>query len=479
MKKNDLIIITSVIIYSYLFYAQTAGVNFLLFSIVLTLLMYVKEGAALLSNKKWIAAIIGSIITGFCVAIYGNTLSVIANILSLSIAASFAVNRESSLLFASIFALYSYISSFVFIFLDAIKRQESIKQEKVPVFKGLLVSGLPIVVTIIFFLIYREANPIFKEITSIINISIFSWDQLLFTFAGFLLLYGYFCQKEISWLSYFDKNGQDNLRELEVKSEETNNSYFNIENENQSGIILFILLNTLLLFVNVIDIFYLWFSNSSSQGLTYSQIVHQGIYTLICSIILAVVIILIYFRGNLNFYKKNKAIKALAYIWIVQNAFLIITCVFKNSLYIYEYSLTYKRIGVYIYLLLSLVGLFTTFIKILKAKSNWFLFRKTSWALYFILILSCFLNWDLIIVRYNLYTSSQPDKEYLLTLSSTVLPELIKYERENKKLNESENEFTSRLQFKKEDFENDVQAYDWQSWNFEDNRVYNLLKQYK
>src|SRR5437764_1048287 len=74
-----------------------------------------------------------------------------------------------------------------------------------------------------------------------------------------------------------------------------------INYENLSGIVLFSLLNILILFLNGIDFYSILSSNGLPEGMTHSELVHQGVELLIVSILIAISIILFYFRGALNF----------------------------------------------------------------------------------------------------------------------------------------------------------------------------------
>lgn len=95
-----------------------------------------------------------------------------------------------------------------------------------------------------------------------------------------------------------------------------------------------------------------------------SDAVHSGVYASIVSIILAVVIIAIFFRGSINFIRENGTLKTLTFIWIGLNSLLIASIFTKTYLYIDQYGLSMKRIGVVVYLTLCLIGLFTTFLKV-------------------------------------------------------------------------------------------------------------------
>jgi Leucine-rich repeat (LRR) protein len=480
MKKNDLLLIGSVALYSYLFYNQSAGVNYLLFNLFLIFALIVKNGMYKnLFNTSWWLAIAGSIFSSACIIFYGNTLSIIANILSISLVAAFSVDRNSSLLFAGIYSIYSYLSAIVMMFVDWIennKKKEGAGQKSGSRF---FLYIIPVIISLVFFFLYRDANPLFKNFTSNISFDFITWPLVRFMILGFILLYGYFYHRSISIIAAADSRALNNLSSNNF-SRESNTLWgmkIELSNELLSGIILFSLLNILLFFVNVLDFQYLWLMNSLPEGLSFSESVHQGIGTLITSIIFAVLIILIYFRGNINFSTTGRTIKILAYIWVLQNAFMIISTVMRNQLYINEFSLTYKRIGVYVYLALSLIGLFTTLIKIASAKSNWYLFRSNSWLFYGVLVISCAINWDRMITDFNLKNSKSLDLNYLTNLSSSNT-DLLLDAKEVRQDSKETNDFIRRnIYVKTFNFLKDMQSKEWQSWNSDDHNVFkNILE---
>ena len=141
-----------------------------------------------------------------------------------------------------------------------------------------------------------------------------------------------------------------------------------LTNELKAAIFLLAILNIIILILNVIDIYWVWF-NFSWDGALLKQFVHEGTYLLILSIIISIIIVLYYFRGNLNFYKNNIWLKRLSYAWIMQNAILAISVGIRNYWYIYYYSLAYKRIAVIVFLILTLYGLYTVYQKVKDKKS--------------------------------------------------------------------------------------------------------------
>ena len=423
MKKNDWILITTVALYSFLFYQQAAGINFVIFNIALIAGLQIKNHS-LVKNSKWKIAAIGSLLSSFCIGYYGNTLSVIANIISLSLLSAMSYSNKTSVVVSILFSFYSYFSSAIFMFLDW---QERKKREALPPsnsLKKILLIGIPLLITLLFFFMYRASNPLFNDFTKNINLDFIPWSWITFTIGGLILLYGFFYHNKINSLADLDENASNDIDQNVNRTITLFGKKLSINDEEFSGTILFVLLNLLLLIVNSLDINFLFIDRKLPAGINYSQFVHQGTGMLITSILIAIAIILFYFRGALNFSEKSKTIKILAYLWIIQNALMLVSTALRNDMYITEYGLTYKRIGVYFYLILTLTGLLTTFIKIMKAKSNNYLFRINGWLFYGVLVISCFVNWDIMITEFNIHKAKKLEKNYLLNLSDSNLPRL-------------------------------------------------------
>ena len=472
MKRNDIILGSSVIVYSFLFFRQTAGVNFLLFTVLLTIFLIIKD-FTIIFNKEWIVTAMGSLISACCIVYTNSSLAIISNIISLSLMAGYSMNKNSSLIFSGLYSLYSYLSAIPFMFIDlAQNRKNRTTEDKIYV--KIFIVIVPIIIATIFFFMYRNASPAFDEFAEKINFDFLSWELIRFTSGGFILLYGFFYHRKISYLFHKDMLSSDQLTVTETDPKSLLLKFLTIANENLSGMVLLVLLNTLLMIVNIVDVNYLYMMQIP-EDLSYSQFVHQGTGALITSIISAILIILYYFRGTQNFYEKNRTLKFLVYLWIFQNLVLIITTAVRNQMYIEEYGLTYKRIGVYVYLLLSFIGLITTFIKIVAIRSNWFLFRKNAWAAYSVLILSCFINWDLVITVHNVEYCKRIDKAYLMQLVPSSLPYLWKH------ANIPDPHFLNETGVIAETNKFDIawENADWQSWSYEKYRIYSALNEYR
>jgi hypothetical protein len=491
MKKNDWIILVTCLLYSFLFYKQAPGTNFLLFTTLLLGGLLLKD-KSLLKSYYWKLAATGSLLSALCIVYYGNTLAVIANVISLSILSALSYRANTSVVAALLFSVYSYSSSAVFMVREwnARKKAKMELQSNSTGRKWILIL-IPILITVIFFFMYRASNPLFSDFTKNINLDFISWNWITFTLGGLILLYGFFFHQKLTSLSELDEHIPNDLRPAPLQPIILFGKKISINDEEFSGVLLFMLLNALLLVVNALDANFIFSDRDLPEGVTHSQFVHQNTDMLIASILIAIVIILFYFRGAINFSAKNKTIRLLAYIWVIQNAFILLSTVFKNNMYVLEYGLTYKRIGVYVYLMLTFIGLTTTFIKIMNKKTNAYLFRINGWLFYGFLILTTFINWDSLITEFNFHKAKHAEPDYLLHLSNVPFPALYRFQHDS--VNKQNNGVEKKIQDTAAtwvsapgyfDRNRDKQLYDflrhrndlgWRSWNYSSETIYNEL----
>ncbi len=416
MKKNDYFILLATAAFSLLFYHQLIGINLFIYTIILVLLLLLRDNS-LLKNKVFLLSSSLSLLTSFSVYLHSSNFSVVMNVFSLILTAASAIHPENSILANFFHGIFSQISVFAYMLYDIFKKQnqvdESLQKENHWIRKALL-SIIPVAIFFIFFFLYRESNIVFKNISDQINLDFISVEWIGFTILGLLLTYPFFLQRAINIITEKDSELNENLSNTYMEADNEHESKFmSLKNESITAIILFALLIILTLSVNITDIMYTWSSTTLPNGLTYSEYIHSGISSLITSIILAIVIILLFFRGALNFYSNNKFLKALAYIWIIQNVFLVLSTLMRNKMYVDTYSLTEKRVGVFIYLGLSILGLLLCLYKIAFQKKNVFLFRKNMWAIYISLSILSIIDWNYYIAAYNVYRAKKSNDFYL------------------------------------------------------------------
>jgi hypothetical protein len=495
MKRNDLILIAGTALYSALFYRQSAGINFFIFNLALICFLGFRN-MQLLKERNWLGVAIVCLLTSICVAWYGNALSVFANFISLSLLSGLSISLDSSVIIAVVSSLYSYLTAPLFMFLDQFRQKKSNPDsDSNGCGKKIGLMLIPMLISLVFFFLYRESSLLFDELVKSIKLDFISFDWFLFSFGGFILMYGFFQHKSIGFLSGWINTIMNLFLPAGFSGMKLFKKQLNTEEENFSGKALFIMLNLLLLIVNSLDINYLLIGHALPKGISYSDFVHQGTGTLIFSIIVAIGIILYYFRGGTNNADKNIWIKYLAYFWIAQNIFMLISTWLRNDMYIYEYGLTYKRIGVFVYLVLTSIGLITTLVKIVQKKNNNYLLRINGWLFYCVLVVSALFNWNKMIYAYNVDKARQFDLDYLIGLSDSNLPQLFSlfqdtlHENQSIKLPFNKREYQTyiqkvpinelrsynRLSRNLYQFENCYGNQDWQSRYFEQKRIHHQL----
>ena len=104
-------------------------------------------------------------------------------------------------------------------------------------------------------------------------------------------------------------------------------------------------------------------------------------------------------------------------MWLGLNVVLILSAIIKNSEYVSFYGLTYKRLGVYAFLILAIIGLVVSFQKISKQKTNAFLFNQMLWYFYGTILLCSYVNWGSLITNYNISVNKGVEPVFLSGLN--------------------------------------------------------------
>jgi hypothetical protein len=410
MKK--ILNIIAAIGFSTLFYKQNLGLNLILFSILTISILFINRKDAFVKTNVIIKAM-GYLISGIAIFLYQSDLAIIANILSFFILVGTVSEHKTSIYISWLNGCYTTIAALFHRYQERLQQsntEETTEKRKIDYWYWIKIIGIPAIVIILFIGLYRNGNPVFDNLISKIDFSFINLQWILVTLLGYYLFNNISRPISIEPLTAIDLSTNNGLLRTENPSEKK------LENEKQLGVVLMSALNLLITLFLITDITYVLQTDITNAS-EFSNLVHSGINALIASILLAIIIILFFFRGDLNFYKKNKNLKWLTYVWIILNSILVIVISIKNYQYITSFGLTYKRIGVNVYLLLTLTGLFTTLIKVLNIKNLWYLLRVNTQIAFTILILSSIFNWDKTITSYNLNHAERTDTIYLISLS--------------------------------------------------------------
>ncbi|MFP4845444.1 DUF4173 domain-containing protein [Winogradskyella sp. PE311] len=409
MKK--IILFIGAFLFSSLFFDKSIGLNLFLFSI-LTLVILLINNKKDFKKQKTILYSSLYLITGLAVFFHDSLLAIIANCVAFFTLIGLLSEHNSSIYIHWLNGLYSTIAGLFhrnFSVIETTQKVES-KHDRDYIHLTKLVF-IPMIIVIIFIGLYQNGNPLFNDLIDRVDFSFINIQWLLFAGLGYYLLSNIHKPVEVEPATTQDLNTNNLLDKTNDFSE------LKLKKENQLSIILIAMLNVLIVIFLITDVTFI-LTNLDIRASVFSEQVHSGINALIASIIIAIIILLYFFRGDLNFYKDNIIVKRLAYTWIILNIILVLSIGIKNGQYIYYFGLTYKRIGVLIYLLLSATGLITTLLKINQIKNIWYLIRLNTKAAFVVLILASTINWDNLITNYNFNNAKSMDFNYLIELSN-------------------------------------------------------------
>ena len=438
-----------VVLFDWLFWRENGGVNMLLFTVFIVAAQFVllpRHAAVWRSGYFWLAAS-GSLFGGSMMAVYGSGVAALACAASLLLMLGYVNQPHLKLV------LYA-----------ALTASNSLAQAGLRVLRSLHAPGhvgpgirrswfygrlflVPLGILGAFHLLFAVANPRYEALSSRALAVLGDWlvrllpdislGHLLFFGLGFVVTSGavvavpvhLFADHE-SRFGEFIRRQRDRVASFGVRRPDfrwKTVRALDLRKEFIAAVAVFGLVNVLLLVVNAIDINWLWFGFVPAPGFDLAQFVHEGTYVLILSILLAMGIVLWFFRRNLNFYAPGlRWLRGGASVWVLQNAVLASSVGLRNYYYIQHSGLAYKRIGVCFFLLLTFFGLVTVLLKIWQRRSAYSLIRLNSLAVYAVLLALAAGNWEVWIARYNLQPRFRTiDIGFLLEMPGRVLPTVL------------------------------------------------------
>lgn len=446
--SQGLLVIAGGILFSLVFWQEKLGINTVLFdAFILAAIFYLYANARQNAVVRWL--LIGHLICLAMIVLHNTLLSKIAFATTLLLIVGFSEYIHRSAWFAGGSVLLNIVFCFAS-FAEQFRRRKSDGKKRKGLGKLIRFAIFPLLLLALFFIIYLSANSVFLVMASRMELyvmqffnalfGVFSPQRLLFLVFGIFVTGCLLMRSRVNYFSARETGRTDTLLRTRISwAQRTQKTSFQfieavmgrfskgmlaLKNENTTGVISLLLLNVLLLVINGIDISYLWFDFDYMGDVFLYKMVHDGTELLIVSIVLAMLVLLFFFKGNLNFYRRNKWLRYGAYAWILQNCVLVISVLLRDYYYIARYGLAYKRIGVLFFLFMVLIGLSTVFVKIWKQRTSYFLFRVNAWAGVILLVVATTIHWDEFIASYNLQRKDRVplDAEFLLTLSDKTLP---------------------------------------------------------
>lgn len=481
--------------FNLLFWEQSFGINLILFNFILIGLAVTSDRNLKLKNELLFSLSLTAI-SGIMVVWNNSGLSIGIHITAALITLGLLKQKNFKQALEGIAgAIASYLAT-PFQWLNVFIEENKENRKVMLLFKGIKLFVVPLILFFLFFILYRAANPKFEALTK----SITEWvSQLFIDFSIGKLIFILFGFSLVAFALFKTRTLMDPLiaesDELVRKRKKYSNQYGPVENlfaqirnEYKVAVLIFGLLNLLLLVVNLIDLNWIWVGFEVPENFNLKQFVHEGTYLLIFSILLSMAVVLYFFRSSLNFYPKNKWLKNLGMIWIVQNSFLACSVLIRNYHYIDYHGLAGKRIGMIAFLIFTFFGLVTMVFKVQKLKSFGYLLRLNSWFILVSLTLMSCLNWDKIIVYHNLNhdNAGEIDVDYYLKLSPTVSPIILK----NLSTVEMQMDahlsrigkdrwlkyvdielFKKQLEYNTSQYLMQLDSCNWPSWNYQDHKL--------
>lgn len=412
MKKHHLIFITAFAVII-LFYKEYVALNLGIFGIFLSILTY-SQTKPEFRTRTFLTLFVTSIFSSFAFAWFGDAISFIAVFVSLFLL-RFTGTYPRLKPFLYIETLLVNLVSFVGRVFLTEQWYEKPKETKSMGKKLITFVIIPGVFITVFLCIYSAGSSHFDQFFSEIKLDFNFFDIIFLAIIGFYIGFIFWNFGVDRFIFKQNRCLNDDFSGL-VKVQKPTFSFLDIDSERTSGLVSFSALNILLLiFITTYN--YEQFFEVTKSADVLSAETHERVNSVIMSIVMAILVILFYFKKGFNFDDKAKSLKISAKIWIVLNAVLVISASLKNSEYIINYGLTYKRLGVYAFLTMALIGLIFTFIKIQKKRTNAFLFNKMFWACYGLILACSYVNWGGIITFNNIKRADFADNYHLVSIN--------------------------------------------------------------
>ncbi len=396
MKTHHYIFLTA-ILFVIVFYDQEVGLNLGILGIsyaVLTLFRTPEKNKTRTLYALFATSILSSIAFGW----FGDFPSFIAVVSSLLLMGYKSKNRRLKVLFLIPVFIVNCCTSFCRFF----SFDEWLPKKNVPGLwqKTLAFILIPLVLVSVFFGIYSAGSNHFAALFTDYEWDLNIWQIFCLSVLGFFIAFNYW-NYAVEKLIYKNNHVLDNDFSKDSRVPKATYSFLDLDAERMSGVISFVLLNVLLVFF-IITYNYEQFYEAVKTPVQLSEETHERVNAVIMSIVMAILVIMFYFKSGFNFDPKAGLLKILAKIWIFLNAILVVSAALKNYEYIVNYAFTYKRLGVFAFLLLSLVGLVLTYIKIQKQKRNIFLVNTMIWFFYGTVLVCSYFNWGGFITSQNM-----------------------------------------------------------------------------
>jgi len=426
--KTHHYILFSTLAFIILFYKENAGINLGILGIVFAIFALIKTPERN-RNKIFILLFATSILSSVAFAWFGDISSFFALTVSLLLLSFKSKTRKLK----TLFLLPVFATNCFTFFCRVFSFEKWLPTGNFPqvLKKTFALIVVPLFFVLIFFGIYAGVSEHFASIFNNYEFEFDFWQMVRLFVLGFFIAFNFWNFAVEKFIYKQNHLLEDDFKE-ENKELKPTFDFIDLETERSSGVISLILLNILLVFL-IVTYNYEQFYETVKTPYQLSQETHERVISIIISIIMVILVMMFYFKSTFNFDAKADLLKKLAKIWLFLNAVLIFSAIVTNTDYISSYGFTYKRLGVYAFLLLALIGLGLTFIKIQYKKKNAFLFNAMSWCFYGMVLVCSYFNWGGFITSQNMKRSDFVFRDHLENVWFSEKP-LLRYAEKNKNI---------------------------------------------
>ncbi len=404
-------LLAGILVFDVLFYDQIPGLNLSIYALVLWFVIFSGRKKKNDERQFWLLSLT-FFVSCFAFAWYGDGISFLAVFVSFFLT---AFKSQYEKLKLSIYPVLGMLNFLAFPFRVFYFRYWLPRNSRAGRQKFLVTALIPAVIVIVFFAVYSTGSELLSSFYDRIFFNLNLPQLIGLSVLSFFFLFNL-------WFLFIPRLAiKINNALKDDFSQKTDASIFPALSfsdknlERKGGEITLVLLNILLL-IFILSYNYEQFFTADVPGQLSNEI-HDRVATVIVSIVLAIALILFYFKSESSFNRESNRLKRLSFLWIVLNTLLVLSAFIKNAEYVHAFGLTFKRISVFLFLILCFIGLYITWQKIRLKKTNFFLVNRMAWTLYLSLILLAPINFSWIVTKYNLSFNKTQDIDYLKSLN--------------------------------------------------------------
>lgn len=152
-----------------------------------------------------------------------------------------------------------------------------------------------------------------------------------------------------------------------------------------------VVLNGLFFAANTVDAAYLWLNGRLPEGVSKSQFVHHGVYSLILAVLLSALVLMGLFQQS-GPAVASRWVRRLSLAWVLQNVVLILSVLLRLKMYVDEFQWSELRVYVGFFLLLVSSGFALLAWRIVAGKRLEWLIGANACAVFVLFFVLQFLN---------------------------------------------------------------------------------------